>query len=312
MTNIILFILILIKSSFAQELDFKKILNGHPPTTPFVEIGFSLKDCQTGQFGNQPVKQEKRAWLPELAPIDKNCRPDTLYSWGSLKKIQHLKNQMGLEKWDDQFHQSLFATILPVGTFYYGLMPIRIKLKKNLRFKQIYRNGCKLEKESSQKEIKDNQRTVYYDVRAISDGGPNPSGEYLYDIILCSPYVIESWSYGLKEHYAETIRDLKWITDKSHHGQFVSYIQLRNGEPGIDINFGNRPFVKYFTHTKRRRETQNIDGHEVNRESLYNSLIHFYQIVTNNEGEIFYNPQSEEEKSLKEHFSTNRKNYFND
>jgi hypothetical protein len=307
-----LIIFSVISVAHAQSADFKVLLSGFQNSEPFKEYGFTYKSCQTGQFGNQPVKIQKRAWLPDMAPIDRPCRPDTLYSWGSMKKIEILKQQMGKGEWSEQFSKQLFATFLPVGTFFYGDLPIRIKLKKNLNFKQIGYNDCRLDKRLSNRKIRENQTTVFYDVRALPDGGPVPNGEYLYDFIICSPEVIESWSYGQKEHFDEVIRDLKWITDNANKGSFVSYTQLRNGEPGIDINFEDRPFVRYFTHSKRRTEGQTIDGYEVNEKTLYKNISSFFRIANEGQGDVFFNPNSTISNTIDEHFSTNKKTYFND
>lgn len=147
-----------------------------------------IQRCQTSLWSR--LKSNGDYLTPE-------CSPDVLYSWGPREKMDGFKRTVPDDAtWSSLIHRPpspigareplLYATISPVATYAYGLIPVRLKIKKGTSYK-LTSNV-----QGSDREI------VYY---------PWP-GE---DFILKTGTYVENWSYGTPEHYDEIVRDIRWI-----------------------------------------------------------------------------------------------------
>lgn len=122
------------------------------------------------------------------AMLEKNCQPDVLYSWGPLSKLNNIQRHLpDGEDWTGnpnpyKTSTGVWATISPVSTFNYGLIPIRFKLKKETPF--------------TNRKDTDREGIIAYSLPDLMDF-IIPSGEY-----------IESWSYGTIELYDEIVKDI--------------------------------------------------------------------------------------------------------
>ncbi len=121
-----------------------------------------------------------------------DCKPDLLYSWGPVQKLDNLKNELpsgGDWKLKLNSNRSIWATVSPVATYSYGLIPIRFKFKKQVAFTFGFTNTSD----------------------AVAVG--NQYG--LMDFIFDSGEVLESWSFGTPEHYDEIVKDIRrWMSGK--------------------------------------------------------------------------------------------------
>lgn len=97
------------------------------------------------------------------------CDVDTVYSWGSLAKLETLKATLrDRSKWQGEPNPGRMLSTLfsAVGSYAYGPIPVRLKLKP-------------------------------------SAAHVNPRGEHT----IRDGSEIESWSFGAPEHYDEIVRD---------------------------------------------------------------------------------------------------------
>jgi hypothetical protein len=140
--------------------------------------------------------------FPKKTLTDRTCSPDVLYSWGPLAKLNSLKNEISDDKqsWNIFLNnrRNIWATISPVSTYSYGIIPIRFKFKPQTHFSRSF-----------------NQDGVYF-----------IGGFALLDFTFFKGEVLESWSYGTPEHYDEIIKDIKrFLSGK----KALSYTGLREG-----------------------------------------------------------------------------------
>jgi hypothetical protein len=114
------------------------------------------------------------------------------YSWGPPKKVENIRKIIGDgQTWNGPPNGNagvgngrVWATISPVSTYSYGLVPIRFKFKPKTRFS---------ENQEKSGTVQDNYHG-------------------LEDFIIYDSSVIESWSYGTPEHYDEIIKDILRIS----------------------------------------------------------------------------------------------------
>jgi hypothetical protein len=198
------------------ESDKKSIL-------PVEENGFPWKECGVAQYRYHLVKSTNGI-------IDDECAPDTLYSWGGIDKLAwFIKNLGNGKNWPEIFQRSLYTTQSPAATFGYGYFPIRIKIKPKTKYKFLYNvpvSTC--EGLEEQGLITKEERKSMVLARLAIVGGYS-----FVDYIICNPNVIDSWSYGMQEHYNEIIRDYTWMITK-HYYNFETYLKIN----GVD-NFIN-------------------------------------------------------------------------
>jgi len=152
--------------------------------------------CRNPRYWNRPVQLDEQGRLIE------RCVPDVLYSWGSEAKLREIMQRIGaLERWETKFnpkHPRVWATISAVGSFSYGLIPIRIKFKKETIFL--------------------NTLSPRYPKSTVSINTSYPMN----DFIINSPESIDSWSYGTAELYDEIVKDLRRILREPAKG-YIAY-----------------------------------------------------------------------------------------
>lgn len=125
------------------------------------------------------------------------CEPTVLYSWLTAKDVI----DTGDARWPLRRGPSAFFHRTPLATFLYGQYSYRVKLKPGVRFKIDDPNdwnahaGCK----HPEKEMKD---TVYL---------WNDEKVGFTEYVLCSMGPVESWSFGMPEHFEEMKRERELI-----------------------------------------------------------------------------------------------------
>lgn len=138
----------------------------------------------------------------KIGLLTPECYPEILYSWGDNKKLQDLISRMGKTPFGsvkfNPAHPNLWATISPVASFCYGLIPVRIKLKQHVWFKSMLSR----------------QRADPY-MAKLAQFFSYPKVEYLFqglvDFAIDDSNAIESWSFGTPEHYDEIMREVEWM-----------------------------------------------------------------------------------------------------
>lgn len=257
-------------------------------------VGNSLRSCTNEAQADQPVKTDAHGNIIE------ECLPDTLYSWGSLAKIRWLESFMGEMGWSPEFpkNRDYIDTVAnPTGSFGYGLYSIRIKLKPTVKFLSClgFTTTCEDLPEAARKD------TV---IASAWGGGGSPSAALEY--VICSPSVVESWSYGMPEHYDEIVKDVKWITGPAHHGDYQTYLR------GLNKTSGHYEPL-YFT-PYPDPEMLNFDGTLYTEQGLKDRLLAHLVMVRSRNGAIHTNPQyrSNSKQERKLHFTSKWTIYFHD
>jgi hypothetical protein len=264
--------------------DFKSYLDEIPShnSENSPHSGFISKDCLIDEM---PIKLD-----------NEKCQPDTLYSWGNIGKTKAILSQIGKSQvWPETLSRELWLTQFPTATYFYGDSAIRIKIKKGVKFKNgvsFCPNQKKLSK-MSQKQKSDFLNTVTYRVQ------PNPLG-YLVEYVICSPHVIESWSYDTPEFYNELLREISWINSKEKTEYNFGSYAYRNGKPMIRPNIKSEPFHPRW---------EGVDGYLFNTLSLYKTVKKLRKKATDGNGEVIFNPDSFSGDS--NHFQTKMPIYFN-
>lgn len=142
--------------------------------------------------------------------IPANCRPDVLYSWGSVEKISTLLGVLADGgTWRGKPNPvantgGVYATISPVGTFNYGSDPIRIRLKPGIRFGNIDQNPAP-------------NRVMYEPRRGVND------------FLIDRAEAIESWSFATPQHYDEIVEDILRIVSGSNAVVYVLRVPEESG-----------------------------------------------------------------------------------
>lgn len=225
----------------------------------------NLQSCRDRGYQTNKLKPG----TDELFP---GCEPDVLYSWGPQVKIEDFKKVMGIGPWAKFLPRTIFTTRSPIATFGYGPVSMRIKLISNVKFKNSGYYLCK----GTAEEL----TTVFF----------RKDDSYA-DWVICSPNVIHSWSYSLKPHYDEMIKDY----------------QQRKVKPIEADYYGSNQYQQQniFTH--------NLDGHNFSEMTLVHYLKGILKQIETNQNGIFYNPDiPENQKNIQNHFMTTVPTYFNE
>jgi hypothetical protein len=258
--------------NISTELDETLAELSKPFTTgPNEKVGFTYQSCSDPDRRFHIIKQKN-------GKIDKACIPDTFYSWGDFDKIAWYKQNMGDGKWIGELERPLFTTQSPVGTFAYGNVSMRIKIKATTKVKYIEGSGrCEV---LTKKEKQDTMLIRYF----TASGDNNYTGV---DYIFCSTGPIESWSFGTRAHYDEIVRDYVWI--ENHN--FKDYeLYIKDG--GVDKFIG-----------------LNIDAHDFTEEKLQGNLNLHRQMANLRAGKVFYAPGADQNPDS--HFMTRKPIYYN-
>ena len=209
------------------------------------------------------------------------CLPNTVYSWGPFAKIELLQKLIGEASWDERpFAEStnkivgIYTVADPIGSFAYGDYSIRIKLKPDVQF--VYQQGL-----WSCDQLSAEQKKNSVLIKIWNETEWTTAAEY----IICSPHVIESWSYGTTEHYEEILRDAEYV--KSHPGgEYLSYLR----EQGKPIIFGANADSMPFT------------------EEHFKKVVELHKGLSGKNGKVYARPDSEE--LLESHFKNKWDVYF--
>jgi hypothetical protein len=133
-------------------------------------------------------------------PFDKSgvfyedCRPQILYSWIASPDTISPDDQL----WPFRRKTAIFFHRTPLATSIYGSFSYRVKLKSTVRYKLVPWNEAHYKCLYPESEKKN---TVYV------NQDPNGFSEY----VLCSPGPVESWSFGVREHHSEMLREYDYI-----------------------------------------------------------------------------------------------------
>lgn len=226
-------------------------------------VGFEWRNCIDDLDGGHPIL---------ALETNSACRGDTFYSWGSLSKIESLKSVMSNTSWQKKM-QPLYLARTPIGSFGYGLYAVRVKVRADVQWKRIDYGVIPC-------STGDIDKTIFFRTKPVYESS-------LFDIIVCSPQVIESWSYGTKEHYDEIVKDVEWT------------INMKRSEDITEMYINDPKFLN----------AQGIDGMDFRIEGLNPRLRAHLKISLENTGEVFAHPLL---KRKHEHFQTNYSIYFNE
>jgi hypothetical protein len=209
------------QKAYFQDL-LKKGLNA--PLSDFLKLWYP--DRKPSGSGDPFFFHCESAPWADLQPgadgsLPQDCAPDTLYSYGPPAKLETLKSRMpDREEWLGSpnpvgYSAAIFTTMSAASTFYYGTIPVRIKLKAGtpIRVGQGNIDGAVSYRTSDD----------YQDFK-ISDSS-----------------VIESWSYGTPEHYDEIVRDILKISSGE---PAIRYVRGAPAGSGVERLYQNAP-VKY-------------------------------------------------------------------
>jgi hypothetical protein len=180
--------------------------------------------------------------------VPATCRPDVLYSWGTVQKSHLTRHHPDGTEWTGPVttynmaiaNGTVFASISAVSTFGYGDTLMRFKIKPGTPF-NFQQFGA------SAGEV--SVRTYIYHDFAISDSA-----------------VLESISVGTPEIYDEIIRDIL----RYQSGKRVS-VYVSNQEAGIE-----------------RLYAQAEDGNDQSELHLKRNLIEIIREITSGEGQVVY------------------------
>lgn len=156
-------------------------------------------------FSGEPyfLKCQASAWgvITSENIVKSECQPDTFYSYGPAEKVETLqRNMRDGEDWDGKMPnepRDLFSTLSPASTFYYGPIPVRLKVKVGTRFEVIRYGGA--------------VGSVTY-----------RNSDLYQDFTFRDAAVIDSWSFGTPEHYDEIVRDILKLTSGERAIRYIS------------------------------------------------------------------------------------------
>lgn len=178
-TTLVLIIVLLSISSFAQSSYMDKCNNQH----------------SSGQSTGSSFVKESPA-----------CHPDTLYSWQPISRINwevFTKTPLAFGKSD-----YLYAWRTPLGTFGYGDVQIRMKLRADVEFIEI---------DETMRFCESLTRT--YSKKAVFVSIFNVGYGYVTDYLLCSGDPIESWSAHASGAFDEAERELTYL--ETHYKNLI-------------------------------------------------------------------------------------------
>ncbi|MGE3262275.1 MAG: hypothetical protein AB7K68_10890 [Bacteriovoracia bacterium] len=261
---------------------FQKLLSrgASAPLEDFLKLWYpadfnkSLPDpaifaCETAPM--EKLKLEVGEALPE------RCKPDTLYSWGSLAKMQAVsRNLADNATWPHWVNPDIpggfiFTSGSAVSTYGYGPYLIRFKMKEGTPF-------------------------VAHKYGVPPEGGVAAKIRYR-EFIFNESSTIDSFSYGTAEIYDEVVRDL--IRYKSGQ-RVVSYTPPSRW---LEVFQGKEP------KGLDRLYAQAEDGNIQNEKTLKIALLTLIKQILNKEGRIQYSKEAC--RNRLRHYSTSKPSYIN-
>jgi len=186
--------------------------------------------------------------MPDDNQVPANCRPDVLYSWGTVQKSHLTRHLPDGAEWTGPVttynmaiaNGTVFTSISAVSTFGYGDTLMRFKIKPGTPFN--FQNF------------------------GASPGQVSVRADTFHDFAISDAAVLESISIGTPEIYDEIIRDIV----RYQSGKRVS-VYVSNQETGIARLFA-----------------QAIDGHDQSEAHLKLNLIEIIREITSGEGQMVY------------------------
>ena len=144
------------------------------------------------------------------------CSQDVLYAWFHPSRIGSLVDELK-SKPHDNLSKTLWMSTSPSGSFGYGEVPVRIKLKTNVRIQrnELFGNSCDALRGAG---VAINNQVI---VRESAQG----FDEY----IVCSADVVESISTDSPEIYNEIVQDLVW-KDTHPSSQYICFARGVDGD----------------------------------------------------------------------------------
>lgn len=276
-----------IMEKMAAELSKDGLFSAFRNGQPDEGVGFKQwKDCA--------VKDENF----HLSKVDANhyivpeCSPDTLYSWGSFEKLNwFVENLKDGALWPRRLPRTLFTTHSAAATFGYGQIPMRFKLKPGVKIRRAF--GWQADQCSkyvargflSEADL-DNTLIARVDVRS--------NGFSLMEYLICSPSVIESWSYGTEEHFDEIVRDHVWMSTQDP-SEWEGY--TKQGNKKDYLNSRTDAQAPYLTDFKP--------------ETLGQRLRQLRALIQYSPGQIFLSGNASTNWLRESHFLTTRPTHFN-
>ncbi len=259
----------------------KRFEDAQPDVTKSVQ----LERCQVPEHRYHITKSKDGYIIPE-------CTPDTLYSWGNWSKTAWFFNNLPANAEWKTFPRSLFTTPSAAATFGYGPIPLRFKVKPNVKFRLIVNNttagNCNDYVKTGLVKKSEFDNTVFVRLELRNDGVS------FADYIICSGAVLESWSFLRPEHYDEISLDYQVMTGQ-HFYKWEGYSK----QQGHDDFLNNTLDVQMGTDFTLQ---------------TYSDRVHFIRTAAAlGLGKIFFQGQASENKPRKDadHFKTNHGNYFN-
>jgi hypothetical protein len=146
-----------------------------------------------------------------MTTLEKDCLPDTLYSWQWRNELDFsILDSTPFIIWDKALYRGdpravthtdrIYAWRTPLGTAGYGDTQIRIKLKPDVQFEVVQWN----DRYCSDSRPKN---TVLISYSKDSQG-------QLTDFIVCSIEAVDSWSIHASGAYEEAQREMSFITQQ--------------------------------------------------------------------------------------------------
>lgn len=197
--------------------------------------------------------------------LSQDCKPDVLYSWGPEIKLKTIRQDLqDGGNWNKMVNggRSVWLTISPVSTYAYGPIPIRFKFKPQAKFINDFVDGAVVE----------------------HTGG-------LMDFLFDNASVVESWSFGMPQHYDEIVKDILQFAKTT---DVVTYSGYRGTEP----DYKN----VYIAGVVERRAQ--------NEATLRENLTLMIRMILENKGEVHY--ANGVAHSVQRHFATDHPTYFNE
>ncbi len=268
---------------------------------------YDWSDCANSAYAYHLLLFEDSDKYQGRKVLVKMCSPDTLYTWQRGRGLQHIIDQIGPEKknWPNIFERPIYTHTNPLATFAYGKESFRFKLKENVDvvlYVEGYGSQIIDNKDfCTNKILKSDQLDHAIIARYVEKNthGQYAKNEFTFiDYIICSPQVIESWSWGEKMHYDELVIATIWYerANKIPNGYhyYEHYMKYKERDLLMGFDFDGNPMSWFILQQRMTEWQQKID----------NSLL-----VTNPDASNFLSSFSS--KSEK-HFSTKRPFYFNE
>lgn len=256
-----------------------------------------LKDCFR-EFSQTGTKAGVAAKLTENGQLDERCLPDTLYSWMGEKVVPWY--EVNQREHPELLSSGFFFWRTPLGTYGYGDMSIRIKLKKGVHFRDSGKNwGCA-------------------DLTGEMVGNTVNVKTFMWpDYVICSFDTVESWSYGRPEHLEEMEQELRWI-DQHKDGSLSFYVWDFVSDGWLQNMFCN-PFRGGSSCTIDAK----INSHVLfTRDHLNKNLQLMKKYVNSNSGKVYVNKghdprtgypifqEAADPVLIQQHFSTDKNIFF--